>query len=230
MAAHDLRGPLTSILGYSDLLREGDADDDEAQEYLLVIRKDAQRMVRLVDDLLVTSALESGGIVLDRAPVDAAAVVQSALGPYRTAARGKGQRLVTQCAPGLYVDADEDRLCDAIANLVSNAVKYTPPCGTVTVRTERVGGEVQIAVADTGPGLSAEEQTELFQPFKTLTPRPTGGEASTGLGLSIVAQIVELHGGRIGVRSAPGEGSTFWISLPSLTRAPAEPSEAVGVA
>lgn len=233
MAAHDLRNPLTGILGFAELLHDEAEPGSEARRFTAAIRTDAERMVALIDDLLITSALDRGQLVLHRTRLDVGGLVHEAAAPFQERARRKRQRLTVHCQEGLTVDADRARLRDAVANLVSNAVTYTPSGGSITIHAERVGHEVQIAVSDTGPGLSLDDQALLFQPFQQLSARPTGGEPSTGLGLSIVAEIVELHGGRVGAQGGSGEGSTFWISLPPASPSPLPAEielEPVGVA
>ncbi len=232
MAAHDLRTPLTSILGYADLLRihaeGGTVEDRSARE----ICRSADQMVGLIDDLLVTAALESGKLSLHRTPVDLGVVARETVDLLAPRAARKEQRLaLTIDHPGV-VEADRSRLRDVVDNLVSNAIKFTPRGGEITVRVTPENGEVRLAVTDTGPGLSEEDQRQLFRPFQRLTPKPTGGESSNGLGLSIVAQFVELHGGRVGVQSHLGAGSTFSVALPRTAPPETDPArlEAVGVA
>ena len=217
VAAHDLRSPLTGILGFAEILRDEAPPASEQEQFAEAISRDAQRMVSLIDDILVTSAIQSHSYTLERAPFDLGALVQEATSRLAARADAKQQRLTLALADDVVVDADRHRVHDVLDNLISNAIKYTPAQGDIAVRLEGDGGEARISVSDTGPGLSPEEQGQLFEPFQKLSPKPTGGESSTGLGLSIVAQIIALHGGRVGVESAPGLGSTFWVTLPLST-------------
>jgi signal transduction histidine kinase len=116
------------------------------------------------------------------------------------------------------VEGDEVRLREALTNLITNAIKYSPNGKTIDVEVFSANGECAVAVRDEGPGLSAEEQKQLFQPFQRLTPRPTNGEPSSGLGLYIVRQLMTLHAGRVTAESERGLGSTFTLLLPSITK------------
>src|SRR5690606_21111457 len=198
VASHDLRSPLTGILGFAEIIEEEAEEGSEFREFAGVIRRDARRMLGLVNDLLETAALESGQIALNRATVDLGALVAEVAEGYRLPALQKDQRLTVAPADGCFVSADADRLRDALDNLVSNAVKYTPLGGSIDVSVTAADGVVRFAVRDTGPGLTEEDRSRLFQHFQRLSAQPTGGETSTGLGLAIARQLVELHGGRIG--------------------------------
>jgi signal transduction histidine kinase len=122
-----------------------------------------------------------------------------------------------EIAAGMLLMADAKLLREAFDNYVNNAIKYTPPGGSVTVtcRPLPADGQIEFSVQDTGPGLSPEDQARLFRKFQKLTPRPTGGESSTGLGLSIVKTIAERHQGQVGCESAVGQGARFWLRLPA---------------
>lgn len=216
MAAHDLRNPLDAILGYVEMVRDGAQGNEAVAEPAERIGESALRMNALLGGLLSAASIESGRLVADTHPVHVAALIEGVASAYRVPAERKGQRLdVDVTARDQVVVGDEERLRQVLDNLVNNAVKYTPHGGRIAVSLAADDGRLRIAVRDSGPGLSAEDQQRLFRAFERLSSRPTGNETSTGLGLSIVKRIVEQHGGRIWVESAPGAGSTFVVELPS---------------
>jgi signal transduction histidine kinase len=216
VVTHELRSPLTSIAGYLDLLLEEGGEGAEAREaYLQIVKRNADRLLELINDLLDLARLEAGKLELKRLPLDLEGLIQEVSGALRPQIDGKEQHLRLDLAASLpVVTGDPERLTQVLLNLLSNAHKYTPQGGTITVvtRAERAG--VCIAVQDTGIGLSSEEQRQLFTKFfRAQQPlvREVGG---TGLGLAIARALVELHGGTITVVSTPGEGSTFKVILP----------------
>ncbi len=217
MAAHDLRNPLTAILGISDLLvatTEGVLDEKQ-RELLRHIEQSSSFMVELIDDLLDISTIEQGRLDLRRAETDLSAVVSGAVARNRHLAIPKGIELV--CAlPSLPLRAtvDERRLVQVLDNLLSNAIKFSPEQSTTTIQLDLVDGDVRLSVTDEGPGIPEDEQAHLFEPFQRASTRTTGGERSTGLGLAITHRIVQAHGGTVTLRSAPGAGTSFVIRLP----------------
>ncbi len=214
IAAHDLRSPLTGILGFADLIEEEATGQPDVQEMAGVIQRSAQRMLTLVEDLLVTSALDQGHLRLNLQPTDLAALTHATVSDHRPRAEAKNQTLTLDLAESAPLASIDPERCSAILdNLVSNAVKYTPSGGAIDVRFT-AGEAFRVAVRDTGPGLSEEDKAALFQPFQTLSPSPTGGEIASGLGLSIAREMAVLHGGRIDVETAEGQGSTFTLVLP----------------
>jgi len=217
VVTHELRSPLTSIAGYIELLLEESYEGAEAhRDYLQIVKRNAYRLLELSNDLLDIARIEAGKLVLKRVPLDLGGVIYEVSGALRPQIEAKGQHLRLDLAAHLpVVTGDPERVTQILLNLVSNAHKYTPPGGSITIatRAERTG--VCIAVQDTGIGLSAEEQQQLFTKFfRAQHPlvREAGG---TGLGLAIVHALVALHGGTITVVSAPGQGSTFNITLPA---------------
>jgi signal transduction histidine kinase len=218
VVTHELRSPLTSIAGYVDLLleEEGHEGAETRGTYLHIVKRNADRLLELINDLLDIARLEAGKLELKRVPLDLDGLIREVSGVLRPQIEGKGQHLRLDLgAPLPVVTGDPERLTQILLNLVSNAHKYTPPEGSITVatRVERTG--VCIAVQDTGIGLSSEEQQQLFTKFfRAQHPlaRETGG---TGLGLAIARALAELHGGTITVVSTPGQGSTFNITLPA---------------
>lgn len=218
LVSHELRTPLTSIKGYAYLLVSGETGDvaSEQHTFAQVIIDNADRLSAMIDAFLDLSRIESGRMELLRAPVDLAALIASVITSVRPQAEAKHQRLVTEITgnlPPLFGDAG--RLVQIMTNLVSNAQKYTPPGGTITVSARQEGASLHLAVADTGIGISPEEQAQLFTRFYRANNRETQAVGGTGLGLAITKSLVELHGGSISVQSEPGAGATFTVTLPA---------------
>ncbi|GAC1476674.1 MAG: response regulator [Ktedonobacterales bacterium] len=235
LVSHELRTPLTSIKGYVDLLLDGDAGDvnEEQQEYLEIVRNNSDRLVALINDLLDVSRIESGKIELQRAAVDLAHLIESTVSSLRPQIDAKGQHLSLDLAPALpTIMGDANRVTQILTNLLSNAYKYTPREGNITVSAHGEQGCVRVAVRDTGIGLSPEEQAQLFTKFYRAQNRTTQEVGGTGLGLTITRSLVEMHGGAITVTSAPGMGSTFSFTLPTAPgateHAPPTPAPAAG--
>jgi signal transduction histidine kinase len=218
VVTHELRSPLTSIAGYLDLLLEDEGREGaEAREaYLQIVKRNADRLLALINDLLDIARLEAGKLELKRVPLDLKGLIQEVSGALRHQIEAKGQHLhLDLAAPLPVVTGDPERLTQILLNLVSNAHKYTPPGGSITVATRAEGAGVCIAVQDTGIGLSSEEQQQLFTKFFRAQHPLVREAAGTGLGLAIARALVDLHGGTLTVVSAPGQGSTFKIILPA---------------
>lgn len=217
VAAHDLKNPLFGIRALSEIVLENEDLSQQAERKLNLIRESAEASLHLIDELLA-SAANSDQASLDEEPVDLAALVQWIVRSFEPQAERKEQDL--HCSvpdSACVVDGDKRKLQEAISNLVSNALKYSPPGETVDVFVRRRNKTVDVAVEDDGPGLSDMDQERMFAPFQRLSPTPTGGESSSGLGLYIVQQIASLHDGCIKVDSSLGEGSTFTLRLPAST-------------
>ncbi len=218
MVSHELRTPLTSIKGYVDLLLDGEVGPlaPEQAEFLSIVRNNAGNLVALINDLLDISRIESGKVELHPATVDVAPLVRGVAGALRPQLAGKQQSLTLDLPEEpACVLGDAGRITQIITNLLSNAHKYTPIGGHVTVSVHAEDGHVRIDVCDTGVGLSPAEQAQIFTRFYRAHNRTTQDAGGTGLGLAITRSLVELHGGVITVASAPGEGSTFSVSLPA---------------
>jgi signal transduction histidine kinase len=217
MVSHELRTPLTSIQGYAELLLEDEQIAEEQRESLTLVKKNADRLLGLINDLLDLSRMEAGRVDLHRTSLDLARLIREVAGSLRPLIEAKRQRLRLDLGDALpAVWADADRVTQILTNLISNAHKYTLVEGSITVAARRNDGFVRVDVSDTGIGLSPEDQTQLFTKFFRAQDRSPQAGGGTGLGLVITRLLVELHGGRITVSSAPGQGSTFSFSLPAL--------------
>lgn len=230
MVSHELRTPLTAIQGYMELLAEGaDLPEGERHECLASVKSNAARLLALINDLLDLSRIEAGRVDLRCAPVDLGPLIEGAARSLRPLLDAKRQVITLElgAAPSV-VWADADRVTQILTNLVSNASKYTPAGGRITVTVGRVDDDARVEIRDSGVGLSAGQQAQLFTRFFRAQGRGADGEGGTGLGLVITRLLVELHGGRITVSSAPGQGSTFSFSLP-LAPAAVEATGSTGV-
>ena len=217
--AHDLKNPLGVILGRTEILKEmiagAGALDENVRVQIAYIRDAANRLTEMVDDLVADAMADALDITVRREPVDITVLVQEVAEANRPLAARK-QQTITVAAPANHIAmCDADRVREAIDNLVSNAVKYSPIGGAIDLLVGEEDGGILVKVSDQGAGLSPEDISRLFGRFQRLSAKPTAGESSTGLGLSIVKRIVDLHGGRIAVESAgPGQGATFKMTLP----------------
>jgi signal transduction histidine kinase len=217
IVSHELRTPLTSIQGYAELLLEDTQITGEERESLSIVKKNAERLLGLINDLLDLSRMEAGRLDLHRTNLDLARLIPEVAGSLRPLIEAKRQRLRLDLGEALpAVWADQDRVTQILTNLISNAHKYTLAEGSITVAARRDNGFVRVEVSDTGIGLSPEDQAQLFTKFFRAHDRSLQADGGTGLGLVITRSLVELHGGRITVSSAPGQGSTFSFSLPTL--------------
>jgi len=219
VTTHDLRSPLTVISGVISFFTSGRLGElsPEQKNMVSMMERNTQNLIELVNDLLDAAKLESGSLQLELADVDLPALVHEICEPFEQIVREKGLTLKQEDAPADLppVRADRPKLRRAVVNLLSNALKFTPTGGSVTVSVERVGGDaVRLSVTDTGVGIAADDLPSLFDKFEQARHRATRGEKGTGLGLYITRQLVELHGGTISVESEVGRGSTFSFTLP----------------
>jgi two-component system phosphate regulon sensor histidine kinase PhoR len=216
--SHELRTPLASLRAMAETLRDGGLEDPTlAGRFLDQMVQEVDRMSRLVNDLLDLSALEAGVVRLRWEDLEAREVVEAVAQRYARAAAEKG--LALRVRPGgARVRGDRDRLEQAVANLVDNAVKYTPPGGSVEVGVEVRDDGVHLVVEDTGPGLAPEHLPRVFERFYRADPSRSRAEGGTGLGLAIVKHIALAHGGRVGATNRPEGGARFEVVLPGLPR------------
>lgn len=215
LVSHELRTPLTSIVGYVQLLEDDPELPAHAQRQLTVVHRNADRLHRLIGDLLDTANRDGKPLQMNRTRVDLAAIVRDSVEAARPAAESAGVALVLDAPSGVPMSVDAQRFAQVVDNLVSNALKYTESGGRVDVRLEVALGYVDLAVADTGIGIAAEDRERLFTPFFRTADAARRAVAGAGLGLSITRDIVTGHGGSIGVESEPGHGSVFRVRLPA---------------
>lgn len=217
MAAHDLRSPLGVVYGYASLLAE-DPDaysPEETHEMMQIIARSSAFMRGLIDDLLDLTSIEAGTLRLRLVPTDPVELARKNVALNQMLGASKHIEIHLEAEPGLpLVEVDDARFDQVLGNLLSNAVKYSPAGTRVLVRVRASGGFVCFEVVDEGRGIAPEFLDTIFTPFAKEGATGTAGEKSTGLGLAIVKRIVAAHGGRIGVKSALGGGSTFSVWLP----------------
>ncbi len=216
---HELRTPLTSICGALGLLEGGaiGALAPMAAEVVTIARKNADRLVRLVSDFLDLEKLAENKLTLDPHPVSASLLVSGALEAVGGMAEARGVVLRAQIEHDALVNADENRMGQVLINLLSNAVKFSPAGAEVVVRVASPDPAlVRFSIVDGGPGIAVDQQQKLFRRFQKLEGPGQKNVGGSGLGLSIAKAITEHHGGQCGVQSAPGQGSCFWVELPSL--------------
>jgi len=216
--SHELRTPLNAVLGYTQMLRGGVIATDRISSILETIERNAKLQEQLVSDVLDVSRIITGKLRLNIRPVNLADVIQSAIDTVAPAAAAKGVRLQpTLDQPGVPVAGDAQRLQQVVWNLLSNAVKFTPRDGRVQIRLQRVNSHVEIAVSDTGEGISAEFLPRLFQRFQQADGTFTRPHSGLGLGLAISRHLVEAHGGHIEAASpGKGFGTTVRVELPLM--------------
>jgi signal transduction histidine kinase len=212
--AHDLRTPIARLRGRAEQALLGPADVDLYREALEDTVEEADRVSALLTTVMDISEAEAGTMRLNRVPLEVARVLRDTIALYEDLAEDKGLALTLEAAPeGLVVNADYARLRQAVANLVDNAVKYTPPGGTVAIGARAEPGAVVVEVRDTGPGVPDDQQPRIWERLYRGDAGRT--ERGLGLGLSLVKAVVEAHGGTVQVTSVPGSGSTFRVTLPA---------------
>jgi hypothetical protein len=229
LVSHELRSPLTAILGYASLLRQGPFDAQKVKQAVEVIERSGKAQVQLIDDLLDTARIISGKLKLYVGPVDLAVVIHEAVQTIYPAANAKGISLQADFPSEIgQITGDPVRLQQVVWNLLSNAVKFTPMGGRVEVRLERVDPHIRITVSDTGKGISPEFLPYVFDRFRQADASSARRYGGLGLGLALVKYLVELHGGTIEAASAgEGQGTTFKVTLP-VRAVTALPGEAAG--
>lgn len=213
--SHELRSPLTSIVSYADLIRDEGGLSPTASRFLDIVARNAERITKLVGDLLLLSRIEAGMIPLELEPVPVAEVVAEAVQGAAPGAAQKGVALDGEAADGPPVLADRARLVQVIDNLIANAVKFTDEGGRVRVTAATDGPGWRIDVQDSGIGVPPDEIGQLFDRFFRASNAATAGRPGSGLGLSIVKEVAEMHGGRVEVTSTLGSGTTVHLFLPA---------------
>jgi len=217
--AHDLKNPLGVILGRTEMLTEligAGSSKDSVTAQVEHIRDATKRLTLMVDHLISDAMADAFDITIRRESVDIAGLVGEVADANQPLATNKQQTIKVSAPPNFFTMCDADRMREAIDNLVSNAIKYSPIGGKIAVAVSREHTNTIIRITDEGAGLSPEDLGRLFGRFQRLSAKPTAGESSTGLGLSIVKRIIDMHGGQVTAKSAgPGQGSTFTVILPA---------------
>lgn len=226
--SHELRTPLNAVIGFAQLMQmdRGQVFGEEQRRRVSLIEKAGQHLLSMLGDVLDLSRIEAGSLPLSLEPLDVALVADEAV--HLVSAQARGHQIVidtTGIDSHVYACADRVRLRQVLVNLLSNALKYNRQGGQVQVRARRQGAHVAVAVQDTGIGMNAAQQAQLFEPFNRLGVEHSGIEG-TGIGLVIVQRLVTLMGGRIEVESQSGQGSCFTLHLPAAAQEP-EPSDHV---
>ena len=217
--SHELRTPITSIQGYLELLldTEGSGADpltDEQRRFLQTVTRSSERLLHLVNDLLLVAQARAGRLEMNKAPCDLVQVARQAVESAFAAASKNGVSLALRpTVKEARVSADAARLGQAIDNLISNAIKFTPAGGRIDVEVSQAGGDSRITITDTGAGMTAVELSQLFERFFRAQSAKEGNIKGTGLGLTITKSIIDAHGGTIEVTSEPGTGTAFTITL-----------------
>ncbi|WP_246029132.1 two-component system histidine kinase PnpS [Paenibacillus humicus] len=220
--SHELKTPITAIKGFAETLLGGAVDDPVmSKQFMQIIYDESERLNRLIGDILELSKIESRRVPLQFSPIDLASFMERSMTILESEAARKSITMTLDNAPGIYLEADEDRLRQVVANLLQNGISYTPEGGKVSVRTSLVQGEggsemVQIRIVDTGIGIPRKDLPRIFERFYRVDKARSRVSGGTGLGLSIVKHLVELHHGSITVDSTVGVGTAFTIELPVI--------------
>lgn len=217
--SHELRTPLTSIAGSLGLLAGGAAGalPDKAARLISIAHSNSQRLVRLINDILDVEKLESGKVVLNMKALDLESLAERSIDGVRGYAEQLGVALAVEVDDAVQVTGDEDRLIQVTTNLLSNALKFSPRGGEVTVRLGREGRLARFSVRDRGPGIAEAFRPRIFGKFAQADGTDSRAKGGTGLGLAIAREIAERHGGRLWFESVEGEGATFHLDLPAAT-------------
>lgn len=216
--SHELKTPITAVKGFAETLLGGAVSDEEtARSFLQIIYDESDRLNRLIGDILELSKIESRRVPLVFSPVEVDTFTHKSVKLMESEAARKSIELSMSIEPGLYVEADEDRLRQIIMNLISNGINYTPEGGRVSLKIESLGDDyIRIQISDSGIGIPKKDLPRIFERFYRVDKARSRSSGGTGLGLSIVKHLVELHKGTISVTSSVGVGSTFTIELPVL--------------
>lgn len=224
IASHDLKKPLSLIADVAevlgDSLKEPGTVLDDVRDMVELIRSSANNMQQLINDYLDLKVLDHGQFRLNLGSVDIHQILEKVMGLDRDYARSKDIHLELELGQGLPATlADPQRLQQVLSNLVGNAIKFSPQATRILIRTYRLGEQIAVDIIDQGPGLTDDDREQLFMKYASLSNKPTGGETSTGLGLSICKMIMDAHAGSIEAKNNPDRGATFSIKLPVATTA-----------
>lgn len=218
MISHELRTPLSSVLGYLELAL-ADASDPQQRDLLEVALRNGERLSALVRDVMLLAQASAGRLLVEIDRVDLASLVRQAVVAARPAATARDVAIGADIKVSPVVEADAGRIGQVLDNFIANAIKFSAPGGRVQVTLDEGSGRTRISVRNAGPGIPEDEQGKVFDAFYRTAQARRDLVPGTGLGLAIVKAITEAHGGVVGVESAPGDGATFYVELPSATRA-----------
>jgi signal transduction histidine kinase len=217
IASHDLRNPLYAILSYSQVLFDGSFGElnDRQRTTLQKIINSGNFMCDLLDNLLDVSQIESGQFSLKKISLDINNIAKEQVEKHQLIAKEKQIQLHFEGGAFPTLVVDQCSMIQVMNNFIGNAIKFSPNNTKICVRTETSKNHFRFLVKDEGPGISKEDQKLAFGEFQTLGNKPTGNEKSTGLGLAISKKLIQLHGGKVGIQSQEGKGSTFYFELPT---------------
>ncbi|MFL5542711.1 MAG: sensor histidine kinase, partial [Longimicrobiaceae bacterium] len=225
--SHELRTPLAQIRLFADLLESGRlATGEQRSRSIRIINEESRRLTWLVENILHFSRSQRGAGRVAPQPVQAAPLVREIVDAFAPLARERDARFEVLADDGVVARIDADAFRQVLLNLLDNAVKYGPPGQTVRVRLELRGLALRLSVDDRGPGVPWEERNRVWEPYRRLARDAEGATGGSGIGLAVVKDLVELHGGRVGVVEAPGGGARFWIELPYAMHAGPSPAGA----
>lgn len=214
--SHELRTPLTSINGFIKGILDGIVEPKDYQEYMVLIHGETKRLIRLTSDLLDLAKIQSGGAKMQKEQIHVETFVEGVLSVLNGSADNKHLSVINKVPPGLYVFADPAAFKQVVINIISNAIKYTPEEGAIIVEAVQHNNEVCLRVQDTGIGIPAEDLPFIFEKFYRSDKVRNADDKSTGLGLAIAKNLVELNGGSIRAESTEGKGTSLTVMLPSL--------------
>ncbi|MGE5341860.1 MAG: sensor histidine kinase [Candidatus Omnitrophota bacterium] len=213
MAAHNLKDPLQVIIGYTEILQTRLSADKFAAERLRIIYRSTDRMIKLIGGFLEITSIENGKLPMNKSIFNLEKVIEASINAHEAYCTKKNQKIRRTLEENCMIYGDMTLIRQVANHLIDNAIKFSPPGKSIWVTVEKHEEWIEFKVKDEGPGLTPEESERVFEKFSKLSPKPTGGEISTGLGLAIAKDLVELHGGSIWVTSEPGNGSIFSVQL-----------------
>lgn len=218
MCAHDMRNPLSLIMGYCELIQDGTMGNlsEDLSSSIGIIEKSSMKMLNMVNSFLDISVIESGKLELKFSTGSLKSLIEEYLETCRFLADRKNIKIHASLIDTADMSFDKYRISQVLDNIIGNAIKYSPQGSTIHVMLDEVSGNIRLRVQDEGPGIPDDDKKKLFQEYRRLKAQPTGGEMSTGLGLAITKKIIDYHHGRIEVESQPGNGSTFILSFPAI--------------
>lgn len=217
--SHDLRTPLTMVKSYAEMVRDLSGDDTRKRtEHLNVIIDEADRLNQLVGDILTMSAVQSGELPLDETVFDMKETVENVLAPYRLLEESEGYKFEVHCKEKIFVRGDQTKIIQVLSNLVTNAIKYSGTDKRIIITVRKINKIMRCEISDNGAGIKPEELPYIWKRYYKSSSNHARSAAGSGLGLSIVNEILNLHNTRFGVKSSLGKGTTFWFELDAARR------------